>query len=123
MMIIRRADDGFTLLEVMVALAIISLALVTLLGTHLMSLNLAQQNKEQALMAMLAREKMDEIFATDFDSISSASGDFGTEHPEYEWEETVEEADIDNLKNVKLVISSPAGTLILETSVAKAAMK
>jgi general secretion pathway protein I len=123
MMASNRADDGFTLLEVMVALAIISIALVSLLGTHLMSLNLAQKNKEQALMAMLAREKMEEVFSTEFDSINNNSGDFGPQHPEYEWEETVNEDETDNLKNVKLVVSSPAGSLTLETSVAKAAVK
>jgi len=53
-MILYRSDKGFTLLEVMVALAIIATALITLLGSHLMSLNLAYKHKQQTLAAMLA---------------------------------------------------------------------
>jgi general secretion pathway protein I len=120
---ITRSDKGFTLLEVMVAIAIIAAVLVTLLGTHLMSLNLAQKNRQQAVMSMLARQKMEELFTLSFDSIANDSGDFAPEYPEYEWELSVDKADIDNLKNVKITISSPEGSFLLETSVANEAVK
>lgn len=119
----QRANRGFTLLEVMVSLAIIATVLVTLLGTHLMSLNLAQKNKEQTMMAMLARRKMEELFTIPFESISNDSGDFGPEYPTYEWEVSVEKADIDNLKNVKITVSSPDGSFVLETAVAETAIE
>ena len=119
----HRSNKGFTLLEVMVALAIIATALVTLLGTHMMSLNLAQKNKEQTISALLARQKMEELFTTPFDSLANDSGDFGADYPHYEWELDVEKGDIENLKKVKIVIRYPDGQFELETSVAKASIE
>jgi general secretion pathway protein I len=117
------SKNGFTLLEVVVALAIIAMVLVTLLGTHLMSLNLAHKNQEQMRIAMLARQKLEEIRITPFDSLNNDSGDFSPEYPNFSWEISVEEAEIDNLKNVKLTITSPEKAFILETAIAKAAIE
>jgi general secretion pathway protein I len=122
-MSMRHSNKGFTLLEVMVALAIIATVLVALLGTHLMSMNLAHKNKEQALTAMLARQKMEELFTVPFESLAGASGDFGPDYPEYAWEVFVEEAETDNLKNVKITVSSPENSFALETSIANMAVK
>ncbi len=118
-MISSRPDRGFTLLEVMVALAIIAIALVTLLGTHLLSLNLAHRHKEQTMATMLARQKMEELLTTSFDSLTSDAGDFGSEHPGYKWEFEVEDADIDNLKRVKILIKLPDSDFELETFVSR----
>jgi general secretion pathway protein I len=115
----HRSNRGFTLLEVMVALAIIATALVTLLGTHLTNLNLAYENQEQTMAAMLARQKMEEILVLPFDSVTDDSGDFGPDQPGYKWELEVENADIDNLKKVRILIKLPDGDFALETSVAR----
>lgn len=106
-------------MEVMVALSIIATALVTLLGTHLMSLNLAQKNREQTLAALLARQKMEEILTSPFDSLASDSGDFESEYPNCEWELEVEDADVENLKKVTITIKFPDGEFELETFVAR----
>lgn len=115
---IRRINRGFTLLEVMVALAIIATTLVTLLGTHAMSLNLAYKHKEQTLVGMFARQKMEEVLSMPYDSVESDSGSFGPGHPEYEWELEVEESDIENLKQVSIIIKQPDGEFKLTTLVA-----
>lgn len=119
-MTMHRSDRGFTLLEVMVALAIIATALVTLLGTHLMSLNLAQKNREQTLAALLARQKMEGALTTPFDSLASDSGDFESDYPTCEWELEVENADVENLKKVTITIIFPESEFKLETFVARA---
>ncbi len=119
----QRSDKGFTLLEVMVALAIIATALVTLLGTHMMSLNLAQKNKEQSICTFLARQKMEELYTIPFDSVANDSGNFGADYPHYEWELDVEKGDIENLKKVKIIVKYPGGQFELETCVAKAAIE
>ena len=115
----RCLNKGFTLLEVMVALAIIATALVTLLGTHLMSLNLAQKNREQTMSALLARQKMEDVFTTSFNSLGNDSGDFGADYPNYEWELSVEKGDVENLKKVNIAVKYPGGQFELETCVAK----
>jgi general secretion pathway protein I len=115
----HRPKNGFTLLEIMAALAIVATALVALLGTHLTSLNLAYQQKEQTLAAMLAQQKMGEFRTIPFDELASDSGDFAPDHPEIKWETEVSEADIDNLKEVKVIIKMPDSDFTLESSVAR----
>jgi general secretion pathway protein I len=115
----KHSNIGFTLLEVMVALAIIATVLVALLGSHLGSLNLAQKHKEQTLTAQFARQKMEENMLIPFDSLESDSGDFGPAHPEYGWELQVEETAVENLKYVMIIIRSSEGEFRLETMVAR----
>jgi type II secretion system protein I len=114
-----RLDNGFTLLEVMVALSLIATAFVTLLGTHAMSLNLAQKHKEQMVVSMMARQKMEEVLSLPFDSLEDDSGDFGPAYAEYRWELDSEDTDTDNLKRVTIVIMAPDGRFELETLVAR----
>jgi hypothetical protein len=102
----------------MVALAIIASALVTLLGTHLMGLNLAQKHKEQTFASLLARQKMEEVLTISFDSLASDSGEYEN-YPGYQWELDVE-GDDENLKKVKIIIGfPPEGKFEVETMVAR----
>ncbi|RJP64060.1 MAG: type II secretion system protein GspI [Candidatus Abyssobacteria bacterium SURF_17] len=117
-MTVHRSENGFTLLEVMVALSIIATVLVTMLGTHLLSLNLSYKHREQTMLAILARQKMQEIFTLPFDEVASDSGDFGPNHPEYEWELDVENADIDNLKKVRILVTTADSEFELMTELA-----
>ena len=118
-MIPRRPKNGFTLLEVMAALAIVAVALVTLLGSHLISLNLAQKHKEQSLAAMLGRKMVQQSLTIPYDELRSDTGDFGPEHPHIQWEMEVSDADIDNLKEVTITIKLPGGDFALGTLIAK----
>ena len=122
-MTLQRTNHGFTLLEVMVALAIIATALVTLLGSHLISLNLAQKHKEQTMETLLARQKMEESLIASFDSLQSDFGDFGPTYPEYEWELEVENADVENLKKLRIIVKSSEGEMRLEAMVARSVIE
>ena len=118
-MITQRPKNGFTLLEIMAALAIVATALVALLGTHLKSLDLAYKHKEHTLATMLARQKMGESLTIPFEELRSDSGDFAPAHPEIGWEMEVSKADIENLKEVKVIIKMPGGDFELESLVAR----
>jgi general secretion pathway protein I len=52
---------GFTLLEVMVALAVIAIGLTALLGSHSQSVSLATEAKFNTTVALLAQQKMTEL--------------------------------------------------------------
>ena len=114
-MIPKPPKNGFTLIEIMVALAIVATALVTLLGSHLMSLNLAHKHKEQSLAAMLGRMKMEETAIIPYDSLVGDSGDFAPEHPEVGWEIEVSDASADDLEEVKITMKTPDGDVVPET--------
>ncbi len=118
-MTLNRTRNGFTLLEVMVALAIVAVALISLLGSHLMSLNLAQKHKEQTLASLLARQKMEECFVAPIEDLQSDYGDFAPLYPEYAWEVDVGDADIENLKKVVIIVKSSESELRLEMMIAR----
>ena len=76
---------GFTLLEVMVALAVMSIVLVSVYRMHSQSLtmNTAAQFYTQA--PMLAQSKMAELEALSTNGFPEDSGDFGEQFPGYSW--------------------------------------
>jgi len=90
-------NRGFTLLEVMIAVAIIAIALTTLLGSQAQSVSFANSAKFETMAALLAQSKMSEITIRAADSLSSDSGGFGDDYPGYRWETTVSNVSIEGL--------------------------
>jgi general secretion pathway protein I len=80
----RQHCAAFTLLEVMVAVAILSIALVTLLGNQGQSIRLADESGFYTTSSRLAREKLAEIIL-DGETDYRADGDFGENAPGYFW--------------------------------------
>jgi len=83
---------GFTLLEVMFALAIIAATLVVVLGSQSQSLSLATETKFTTTAIFLAQHKMAQVEAGNPEDLSADSGDFGEDFPDYRWELTVSDA-------------------------------
>jgi general secretion pathway protein I len=90
-------NRGFTLLEVMIAVAILAIALTTLLGSQSQSVFFANSAKFETMAALLAQGKMSEITMQTAESLSSDSGDFGDDYPGYGWESTVSDVSIEGL--------------------------
>ena len=90
-------NKGFTLLEVMIAVAIIAIALTTLLGSQSQSVFFANSARFETMATLLAQSKMSEITIQTADSLSSDSGDFGEDYPGYAWEATVSDVSIEGL--------------------------
>ena len=93
-------DKGFTLLEVMIAVALIAIALTTLLGSQSQSVSFANSAKFETMAALLAQSKMSEIAVQDKDELNSGSGDFGEDYPGYAWEVTVSDISIEGVENI-----------------------
>jgi general secretion pathway protein I len=106
---------GFTLLEVMVALAIIAISLMAVMGSQSQSLSLAGEAKFNTTAALLAQEKMAEVERNKKDYPSDDSGDFGEDFPGYLWRVEVKDVALDDpvdvsgyLKQVDLIITTSA---------------
>jgi general secretion pathway protein I len=106
------SNKGFTLLEVMIAVALVAIALTTLLGSQSQSVSFANSAKFETMAALLAQSKMSELTTREADSLYSESGDFGDDYPGYAWEATVNNiaiegvADIsDYLKQIDLTVT------------------
>ena len=82
----RKGGEGFTLLEVMVALSIIAIVLVSLLVSQSHSISLQGEAKFNTTAALLAQKKVSEIETKNKDDLMSDSGDFGDDFPDYFWE-------------------------------------
>ncbi|MDY6986542.1 MAG: prepilin-type N-terminal cleavage/methylation domain-containing protein [Thermodesulfobacteriota bacterium] len=82
-------SSGFTLLEVMIALAIIAIALVAALGSQSQSVSLANEAKFTTTVTLLAQRKIAELEAKDAEDLISDSGDFGDNFPGYRWEAVI----------------------------------
>lgn len=92
------ADErAFTLLEVMIAIAIIAITFTSLLGLQSNGLSLATEAKFNNTAALLAKEKLAGYEAGLLDYVND-SGDFGEQFPGYRWRSEVRDAVIDNIE-------------------------
>ena len=80
---------GFTLLEVMVAMAIIAIALTAVLGSQSQSVSLASEAKFSTTAPLLAQSKMAQIEVMELKDLNDDSGDFGDDFPGYTWQLSV----------------------------------
>ncbi len=80
---------GFTLLEVMIAMAILAIALTSLFGSQSASVALATETRFNTQAPLLARMQLAEIQYAD--EIIPAEGDFGDDFPGFRWELSVED--------------------------------
>jgi len=92
--------EGFTLLEVMVSMAIIAVALSAVLGSQSQSVSIAAEAKFNTTASSLLQSKIAEIESADPYELSSGSGDFGEDFPGYTWEMDVRGAMFMNPENV-----------------------
>lgn len=99
-MIVNDRSSGFTLLEIMIALAIIAIALVAALGSQSQSVSLANEAKFTTTVTYLAQHKMAELEAKKPEDLSSDSGDFGEDFPGYRWEVEVSDVEMEEFKQL-----------------------
>lgn len=76
---------GFTLLEVMVALAVMSIVLVSVYRMHSQSLTMNTAARFYTEAPMMAQHKLAELEALSVSGFPEDSGDFGEQFPGYGW--------------------------------------
>ena len=86
---------AFTLLEVMIAVSIIAIALVTLLGSQSRSLSHATEAQFNIVAPMLASLKLAEV-ERGVVAMENDEGDFGSDFPGYSWKMLVQVAAFEN---------------------------
>src|SRR5262245_58420062 len=123
--------EGFTLLEVLLALGILALALPILLGLRNSDLDLYTRADELTTATLLAQEKLLETELSKGIAIGESSGDFqGTplgfqslggitnRAPNYRWKRIVTPTPLTMVREVKIQVFWPRGTTdeVLEVS-------
>ncbi len=112
-----RRSDGFTLIEIVAALGILSLAVFLLLQTHFASLNLIVDVEDQALMDVFVTQA---VGIAEFEILSgeeSGEGDFGESFEAYSYTYTAElrdEQEAPGLFDVSVSIVGPGETRTID---------
>lgn len=94
---------GFTLLEVMIALAIIATVLVALLGLQARTINLGERQQNVTRATLLAQEKMNELEL----NIGSRGNDgiFDTPFDQFRWQVEYNPTPLATVSEVTVTVS------------------
>ena len=79
---------GFTLLEVLIAVAITGMAIVMLLKTHSGTMRLYEECREMIIAQHIARELISEIEASGYPGDTEQDGDPRDKYPGFTWHRT-----------------------------------
>ena len=91
---------GFTLLEVITAVAIMSIVLVSVYKLHSQSIAMNIEARFYTQAPMLAQGKLAELESSSEDEIVDDSGEFGENFPGYTWSVAVDSVDIETLGEI-----------------------
>ena len=104
----RRTEEpyGFTLLEVLVAVAVLGLALVSLLGLHVHNIDLIARDERVTEATLLARGLMTEVETGPFPDLGASDGDFQLDYPDrypdLRWEREVLTTPVPEVREVRV---------------------
>lgn len=102
----RALNRGFTLLEVMIAMAILAIGLLVAFQSQSQSVAMMAASRATTMMTMLAQSKMAELETANIAALASANGDFGSDYPDYTWASQVTSEDVQLLKKIVLTVQN-----------------
>jgi type II secretion system protein I len=98
-------EGGFTLLEVMVSLAIISTALVLCYRVMAGALAAEDRSERWTAAACLGEELMRDATGGSFPDVDETEGDFPEPWNEYSWKKTVKESLYPDVREIEVTVS------------------
>lgn len=96
----EQPEFGFTLLEVMVALSIIALVLVSVYKMHAQTLAMNYAANFYTTAPLLAQGKIAELETKTLDELVEDSGSFGDEFPGYKWNVGIDDVESEALGTI-----------------------
>ncbi len=100
-----RSEGGFTLIEVMVALFIFSVAVLTLLAARSQTVRTNDEVQLRLRMVDLANMKLAEIVARGFVPPGTLKGRFKAPYRDYRWVEEVSPSPVPIVRQVRLTVT------------------
>lgn len=106
----KKSDSGFTLLEVLISMALIATALVAVFKLQGQNLDLLSEARFVTLATQLGRERLSQLQMQGLKE-GASSGEFGEGFALFTFEEKITRVfGMDHLYNVALRISIPGGS-------------
>ena len=100
----NQPNSGFTLLEVLVAVAILAIAMVAILKANVQSLDTLTRSRETSTASLLAASKLAEVEAAGAVNWSELRGDFAEDYPDYTWEVETSSTEVEGLVRVAVIV-------------------
>lgn len=101
-----RCRQGFTLLEVMVALAIMASVILTVLAAVNYHLGVISQERDYTYLTLLARSRMAELELAPLEKKSA--GTFAPKHPELTWQSELLPTQIPTMQKLVVRVRRPS---------------
>lgn len=98
-------QQGFTLLEVMIAMAILAIALVAVYRSQSQSVSMAGAARFLTTASLLAQSKMADVERMSPQNFANAGGDFGEDFPDYAWRVEVQDTAFQYLKKINVNVT------------------
>ncbi|MCG6944695.1 MAG: type II secretion system minor pseudopilin GspI [Deltaproteobacteria bacterium] len=113
----KTSAQGFTLLEVLVAVAILAIAMVAILKANVQNLDSLTKSREMTTASLLASSKLAEIEAAGVANWSESQGDFGEDYPEFTWQVETTSTEVDGLERITVIVQRSEGVAGREVSI------
>ena len=105
-----RSHYGFTLLEILVTVAILSIAMVAILKANVQNLDALTRTRVASTASVLAASKLAEVEAAGAANWSEFQGDFGEDYPDFTWEVETAGTELEGLIRVAVTVQRGGGT-------------
>lgn len=93
-------------MEVMVAMAILAISLVSIFHLQSQSISMATDSRFMTTAALLAQSKMVEVEAKPYLSNQIEAGDFGADYPQYTWQLQIRDTQLPQFKKIEITITN-----------------
>ena len=113
-MIVTGRSRGFTIVEVMVALAIIALSLTAIAAKMSRMIDTSNSMRERTYASWIAQNKITELrLANVIPEVSTSSGDIDYANQTWRWRAVVSESGIENLFRVDVEVLYADGDAVI----------
>ena len=98
--------NGFTLIEVLLAMALLAIGLVAVYQSQSQSISMSTDSRFMTTAALLAQSKMVEVEAGSTLVNHSEDGDFGSDYSQYTWHLEVGDTQLPQFKKIEVTVTN-----------------